>query len=91
MKTKRIAMWCIQCLLDGKHRTTEQIREYINEKSRYGTTGHGLANILAKDTRFKKVGEIWATRGIGKYKVKVWTLTPEAVMKIRDDVESGRY
>ena len=76
MRTRRVTNWCIKCLREG-NKTTEQIREYINGISSHGTTGHGLANVLAKDNRFKKVGEEYVTRTSGRYKVSVWALSDD--------------
>jgi len=84
MRTRRVTKWCIECLQDGA-KTTDQIREFINNKSSHGTTGHGLANVLAKDRRFEKVGEAYISRGTGKYKVTRWALNAAYAFEITEN------
>lgn len=73
MKTKRMVEWCEEALSDGDL-TTEEILEKVNERSKHGTTSHGLGNILAKDERFVRVGEDIIYRGAIKQRMAIWGL-----------------
>lgn len=75
MKTKRIGDWITECLSDNEEMTTDEIRMFINSRCRYGTTGRALANVLSKDARFEKVGQVWAQKGVTKYLMSVWSLS----------------
>ena len=52
---------------------TCQIREYVNDKYRYGVGSHALCNILSKTPEFIIVGEEKVASITGsKYKVMIW-------------------
>ena len=55
MKTFRLRKLLVEYLSDGEY-DTDEICEYINKRTKHGTTSHVLGNVLSKDPRFKKVG-----------------------------------
>jgi len=55
MKTVRLRKLLVEYLSE-KPRSTQEILDYINGRTKHGTTSHVLGNILAKDSRFCKVG-----------------------------------
>ena len=77
MKTVRIRKLLVEYLAD-KPRSTQEILDYINSRTKHGTTSHVLGNILAKDKRFKKVGT--TTRSSSSdyvyhsYSITIWAL-----------------
>lgn len=77
MKTTRIRNLLIE-YLNEQPRSTAEILEYINSRTKHGTTTHVLGNILAKDRRFKKVGTTMrmscADRIPHSYSVTIWGL-----------------
>jgi len=77
MKTTRIRNILIEYLND-KPRSTAEILDYVNSRTKHGTTTHVLGNILAKDRRFKKVGMTMrmscADRIPHSYAVTIWGL-----------------
>ena len=78
MRTTRVSNWCEDALAAGPKNTDELI-DYVNEKSKHGTTPRGLGNVLAKDRhgRFLQIGEEVVWRGDVKSKVAVWMLKPK--------------
>jgi hypothetical protein len=77
MKTVRIRKLLVEYLAE-KPRSTQEILDYINSRTKHGTTSHVLGNILAKDKRFKKVGT--TTRSSSSdfvyhsYSITIWGL-----------------
>lgn len=61
---------------------TVEIFDHLNERFRWGATMNQVGNILAKDTRFDKVGHIRGQFRGSVYTVCVWGLRPsEAPVK----------
>lgn len=83
MRTVRVKKWCVELLAEGD-RSTDEIRDFINDRSRNGTTSHALANILGRDrSMFTPVGKRYRVREHGgPYKVTVWSLAGGALKKL---------
>ena len=79
-KNKLIRMKIIEVLKVFGDLNTLDIRDYMNENTRRGTTMSELGNVLGKDPIFLKVGseriQSCASRQNGTYKVFVWRLNP---------------
>jgi len=79
LKTVRLRKLLIE-YLSVKPRSTQEILDYINGRTKHGTTSHVLGNVLAKDKRFKKVGTTTkaSARGDGNiyhnYSITIWDL-----------------
>lgn len=78
MKTERVIRWSAEILADGD-KTTDEIKNYINKRSRHGTTSHALGNILSKHKRFQKKGKKNVSRGWSEYKVTIWGLNKQYI------------
>jgi hypothetical protein len=78
MKTVRIRKLLREYLQD-RPRSTSEILEYINTRTKHGTTAHVLGNILAKDANFRKVGTTSRITGIDlvqhSYSITIWGLS----------------
>jgi hypothetical protein len=74
LKTTRIRNK-VKAYLEGRPRSTSEIRDYINTNTRYGTSNHQLINVLAKNKDFVKVGRT-ELRGLNgdKQRNDVWSL-----------------
>ena len=78
MKTVRIRKLLVEYLAE-KPRNTQEILDYINSRTKHGTTSHVLGNILAKDKRFKKVGSTTRSSATDyvyhSYNITIWGLS----------------
>ena len=73
--TKRLRNAVFNFLEKTEHANTTQIFDHINSKFRWGTSMNQLGNILAKDTRFEKVGFLSNSSGDGyRCRICVWAL-----------------
>jgi len=83
MKTIRIVVWIEKCLSEAKYdgietgqASTGQILEWINDNTRHGTTPHALGNVLSKNPKFEKCGNIKVGAFVsGHYQQALWKLT----------------
>ena len=67
---KRIARF----LHTKREASTREIYDHINESTKWGVTMAGLANVLAKDVDFVKVGTEITITAASRYRGSVWTL-----------------
>ena len=78
-RTRRLREEVI-CLLEEKETAnTVEIFDHLNERFRWGATMNQVGNIMAKDSRFSKVGH---TRGPFRgsvYTVCVWGLSNDEI------------
>ena len=78
-RTRRLREEVI-CLLEEKETAnTVEIFDHLNERFRWGATMNQVGNIMAKDSRFSKVGHIRGPFRGSVYTVCVWSLSHEAV------------
>ena len=65
-------------LLEGKGTAnTVEIFDHLNERFRWGATMNQVGNIMAKDSRFSKVGHVRGPFRGSVYTVCVWGLSQE--------------
>ena len=71
VKTERIREWALECL--DKPKTTQEIIDYIKNRSKHGTTRQVLCNVLSHEKRIIKIGKT-KRAGIvsGYYNVSLW-------------------
>ena len=55
---------------------TVEIFDHLNDRFRWGATMNQVGNIMAKDNRFSKVGQVRGQFRGSVYTVCVWSLTP---------------
>jgi len=80
MKTIRVNALATNLLADGKPRTLQQIKDYINKRLRDGTSTNQLGNVLGKGMNFQKVENSTSSTLAGhNYRVSQWTLTDVAI------------
>ena len=73
-RTRRLREEVI-CLLEEKETAnTVEIFDHLNERFRWGATMNQVGNILAKDTRFDKIGHVRGQFRGSTYTVCVWGL-----------------
>ena len=68
---------------DNESANTVEIFDHLNSRFRWGATMNQVGNILAKDTRFKKVGSVRDFFRGARYSVCLWSLSG------RDHGDSG--
>ena len=56
---------------------TVEIFDHLNSRFRWGATMNQVGNILAKDSRFEKVGHVRGQFRGSVYTVCVWSLTQQ--------------
>ena len=79
--TKRLRKAVFNFLEIRGDANTTQIFDHINSKYRWGTSMNQLGNILAKDSRFKKVGFLNRSQGAGiRCRICIWALKEEKRM-----------
>ena len=73
--TKRLRKAVFEFLEKTENANTTQIFDHINSKFRWGTSMNQLGNILAKDSRFEKVGFLSNSSSNGyRCRICVWAL-----------------
>ena len=76
--TKRLRIAVFDYLKNTGNANTTQIFDHINSKFRWGTSMNQLGNILAKDSRFEKVGFLSNSSGDGyRCRICIWALKKE--------------
>ena len=73
-KTRRLREEVISLLEEKETANTVEIFDHLNERFRWGATMNQVGNILAKDTRFDKIGHIRGQFRGSTYTVCVWGL-----------------
>ena len=96
MKTTRIRQWIIDYFLScgNEERSTNQILDHINEKSRLGSSNQALGNILAHDKRIERVREIKVKRTKTSYQLEyTWRINKDVFISCEKDevVEKKEY
>ena len=78
-RTRRLREEVI-CLLEEKETAnTVEIFDHLNERFRWGATMNQVGNIMAKDSRFSKVGHIRGPFRGSVYTVCVWGLSYDEI------------
>ena len=78
-RTRRLREEVI-CLLEEKETAnTVEIFDHLNERFRWGATMNQVGNIMAKDSRFSKVGHIRGPFRGSVYTVCVWGLSQNEI------------
>ena len=78
-RTRRLREEVI-CLLEEKETAnTVEIFDHLNERFRWGATMNQVGNIMAKDSRFSKVGHIRGPFRGSVYTVCVWGLSQDEI------------
>ena len=76
--TKRLRIAVYDYLENYGNANTTQIFDHINSRFRWGTSMNQLGNILAKDSRFEKVGFLSNSSGNGyRCRLCIWGLKKE--------------
>ena len=79
--TKRLRIAVFDYLKKSGDANTTQIFDHINSRYRWGTSMNQLGNILAKDSRFEKVGFLSNSSGDGyRCRICIWALKNETEM-----------
>mgnify|MGYP003324367840 FL=1 len=78
-RTRRLREEVI-CLLEEKETAnTVEIFDHLNERFRWGATMNQVGNIMAKDSRFSKVGHIRGPFRGSVYTGCVWGLSRDEI------------
>ena len=81
-RTKRLREEVRTYLEENDTANTVEIFDHLNDRFRWGATMNQVGNILAKDSRFSKIGHIRGLFRGSTYSVCVWALShqvPQAV------------
>ena len=82
-RTRRLREEVLNLLEDRGTANTVEIFDHLNDRFRWGATMNQVGNIMAKDSRFSKVGHVRGQFRGSVYTVCVWGLsqkeTPLAV------------
>ena len=74
-RTGRLRNEIAQYLEDNGESNTSQILEHINKRFRWGATMNQVGNLLARDSRFEKLGITEGTTMAGfRKRVCIWAL-----------------
>ena len=76
-RTRRLREEVLSLLEDKGSANTVEIFDHLNERFRWGATMNQVGNIMAKDSRFSKVGHVRGPFRGSVYTVCVWGLSLE--------------
>jgi len=79
-RTRRLREAVLVFLEEKGNAKTVEVLDYLNERFRWGATMNQVGNILAKDTRFAKVGHQRGQFRGSVYTVCVWALSAEPLI-----------
>ena len=74
-RTRRLREEVVSLLEDKGSANTVEIFDHLNERFRWGATMNQVGNIMAKDSRFSKVGHVRGPFRGSVYTVCVWGLS----------------
>ena len=74
-RTRRLREAVLSLLEDKGTANTAEIFDHLNDRFRWGATMNQVGNIMAKDSRFSKVGHVRGPFRGSVYTVCVWGLT----------------
>lgn len=79
--SKRLRIAVFNYLQTIESANTTQIYDHINSRFRWGTSMNQLGNILAKDSRFEKIGFLSNSSGDGyRCRICIWGLKKEKLL-----------
>tara|TARA_B100000287_G_scaffold279480_1_gene263360 strand:+ start:344 stop:661 length:318 start_codon:yes stop_codon:yes gene_type:complete len=78
-RTRRLREEVISLLEEKETANTVEIFDHLNERFRWGATMNQVGNIMAKDSRFSKVGHIRGPFRGSVYTVCVWGLSSDEI------------
>tara|TARA_R110002096_G_scaffold310594_4_gene505129 strand:+ start:4320 stop:4580 length:261 start_codon:yes stop_codon:yes gene_type:complete len=78
-KTKRLRGKLTAYLKTHKTASSRELLDHFNKENRQGSTMNSMTNVLAKDPRFKVVGQtrVAGNAAGGKYSMLLWGLVDE--------------
>ena len=79
-RTRRLREAVLVLLEEKGTANTVEVFDHLNERFRWGATMNQVGNILAKDSRFTKVGHIRGQFRGSVYTVCVWSLSTEPLI-----------
>ena len=74
-RTRRLRAEVLSLLEERGTANTVEIFDHLNDRFRWGATMNQVGNIMAKDSRFSKVGQIRGPFRGSVYTVCVWGLS----------------
>ena len=74
-RTRRLREEVLSLLEDKGSANTVEIFDHLNARFRWGATMNQVGNIMAKDSRFSKIGHVRGTFRGSVYTVCVWGLS----------------
>ena len=78
-RTKRLRDAIDEYLESVEEANTNDILDHVNQRFRWGATMNQVGNIMAKDSRFSKVGHIRGPFRGSVYTVCVWGLSYDEI------------
>ena len=78
-RTRRLREEVLSLLEDTGTANTVEIFDHLNDRFRWGATMNQVGNIMAKDSRFSKVGPVRGPFRGSVYTVCVWGLSPKEI------------
>ena len=82
-RTRRLREEVISLLEEKETANTVEIFDHLNERFRWGATMNQVGNIMAKDSRFSKVGHIRGPFRGSVYTVCVWGLSSDEIALVQ--------
>ena len=79
-RTRRLREAVLVLLEEKGTANTVEVFDHLNERFRWGATMNQVGNILAKDSRFSKVGHQRGQFRGSVYTVCVWSLSTEPLI-----------
>ncbi len=79
-RTRRLRAEVLSLLEERGTANTVEIFDHLNDRFRWGATMNQVGNIMAKDSRFSKVGQIRGPFRGSVYTVCVWGLSQREVV-----------
>ena len=77
-RTRRLREEVRVYLEENDSANTVEIFDHLNDRFRWGATMNQVGNILAKDSRFSKIGHVRGRFRGSTYTVCVWSLAQQA-------------
>jgi len=77
-RTRRLREEVRTYLEENDTANTVEIFDHLNDRFRWGATMNQVGNILAKDSRFSKIGHVRGLFRGSTYTVCVWALSHQA-------------
>ncbi len=74
-RTKRLREEVYKFLTERGRANTVEVFDHLNERFSWGATMNQVGNILAKDSRFEKVGSVRDFFRGARYSVCIWSLS----------------